>query len=134
MLGHLVVAVGLDRKSGEDGIAIIAALERNVLLEDHLHSCQPRQLCWLINLVGPAGISIDFLKRHQVRLDRFDHAANSWQVENAVDSLAMMNVVAEYPDSEWLSGSKLQSGEEEWNEGQQGNESRVFHRQAPSLG
>ena len=93
-------------KAGEDRVSIVPSLESNILLKENLHPRQPGKNGWLIQLTAAPRMAIDFLQGNQVWLNCGDHPGNAGQIKLPVDSLPVVNVVAQHADRQRLSGSR----------------------------
>ena len=91
-----------DRQLRQHGVSVLAALKIDVLLEHGLHLREPSQFRRLIDASRSLGLAIDLLQRHNIRRNGSHDFGDAIQIELSVNTLAVMNVVAEDTDAKRL--------------------------------
>jgi hypothetical protein len=101
-----------DGKAREHGVAVFAALKIVVVAEDARHAGEFRQFGRQIAPRGALDAFVHFLQRHDVRARAFDQLGDAQQVNFAIQSLGVMDVVSHHPERMALAlfRSRLASG------------------------
>ena len=92
-VGKSMIAMFGDRKTRQNGIAVLTATKPDVVSKDNVHFRQFSQQLRLIDSVRSRDSLIHFLQCDDVGLHARNNGGDPLEIQFPVDSLAVMNVI-----------------------------------------